>query len=117
VFAARFDFPNKFQAIIDGNVVDSPDDEQIPGPDMNHPLALGYLPAGGGKGNNLRMLLSDYRIYDDNLSNAELNEVGRALAAEFNLQWTDLIIPEPSTLCLMAIGFAWCVSRRYRTVR
>lgn len=113
VFAVRFDFPNKFELLIDGKSVLSPNNEQIPGPDQNHPLALGYLPAGGGKGNNLRMLLSDYRIYDGKLTNADMNVVGAALAAEQGLTWTPLV-PEPASLSIVAIGLILCATRRYR---
>jgi hypothetical protein len=115
VFAVRYDFPNKFELTVDGKSVLSPANEQIPGPDMNHMLALGYLPAGGGKGNNLRMLLSDFRIYGGKLNNEELNAVGSALASEFNLLWTPIPpIPEPATLAMLVSGLAMCATRRYR---
>lgn len=115
VFAARFDFPNKFELTIDGKNVLSPNNEQIPGLDMNHMLALGYLPAGGGKGNNLRMLLSDFRIYDGKLSNAALNVLGSGLAAEHGLSWTPLPpVPEPASLCILAIALPLCAIWRRR---
>lgn len=101
VFAVRFMFGGKFSLTIDGQTVTSAVNESIPSPDMDHFLSLGYLPAGGGKGNNLRMLLSDFRIYDDKLTNDELYAVGSGLAEAYGLTWA---VPEPTAASLMAIG-------------
>jgi hypothetical protein len=117
VFAARFDFPNKFQLIIDGHVLNSTDNEQVPNPDLDHMLALGYLPAGGGKGNNLRMLLSDFRIYDNRLSNTDMNQVGMSLASAYGLPWTPITVPEPATATLMVLGLVSLLSLFGRRTR
>jgi len=103
VFAARFNFPGKFDVVVDGTVKQSPANESIPSPDAAQMLALGYLPAGGGNGNNLRMLLSDFQIYDGYVTDADMNQLGSSLASKYGLSWSP-IVPEPCGTLLLVLG-------------
>jgi hypothetical protein len=108
-FAVTFAYPGKYTLTIDGHQIQSASNEGTPNPQVDNLLALGYFPlayANGGHGNNLRMLLSDFKIYDTALSPDELNAVGEADAAHYGLPWTPIPTPEPATATLTVIGLA-----------
>jgi hypothetical protein len=106
VYAATYAFPGKFSLTVDGHTVQSANDEGTPSPDVDAILALGYAPkayASGGHGNNVRMLLSDFKIFDTALTPDQLNVVGMADASHYGLPWA---VPEPATATLMVLGLA-----------
>jgi hypothetical protein len=116
-FAVTYSFPGKFTLTIDGHQIQSANNEGTPNPEVDNFLALGYFPlpyASGGHGNNLRMLLSDFKIYDTSLSHDQLNAVGMADASHYGLPWA---VPEPATATLMVLGLASVLTVSVRRAR
>ena len=77
----------------------------------------GYSPGYGGLSNSLGGVINEVKIFEGDMTLAELQAVNNDLAGKFGItidESAELYVPEPATLALLGIGGLAAVIRRRR---